>query len=315
MSNVNTQKREKKAKNLNVIQVDINNYYVESEEKKVCYKVFLNGEKNTCTCGDYAKKSKTNETFQCKHIIAVFESVNSGNFQTVKSPGNGKPILDERFIVTIEGKDFVIYSGLLDYAHQKGLKSIEVELLQYPTKENNNFAISKATVIARNGDTFVDIGDANPANCNAKVVKHLLRMSSTRAKARALRDFTDIGYTALEELSDFDEVIGEEPKQSKQKTPMKRIPGGKSKTESKEETPEKKTSKKEDKSNGKEEKPKTDEPLMSEAQRRAVFNLSRRRGISVEELGEMVQENYSTNIDELTAKDASQFIRTLQQAS
>jgi hypothetical protein len=62
---------------------------------------------------------------------------------------------------------------------------------------------------------------------------------------------------------------------------------------------------------------KTDQPapLMSSAQKNAIFNLSRRRGISVEELGKMAQENYGVPVDNLTAANASTFIRTLQQSA
>jgi len=54
---------------------------------------------------------------------------------------------------------------------------------------------------------------------------------------------------------------------------------------------------------------------MSEAQRRAIFNLSRRRGISVDEVECMVEESYGVSLDNLSSKDASSFIRNLQQAA
>ena len=37
-----------------------------------------------------------------------------------------KPLLDERFITTIQGKEFAVYRGLLDLAHQKGIQMIQV---------------------------------------------------------------------------------------------------------------------------------------------------------------------------------------------
>jgi hypothetical protein len=114
--------------------------------------------------------------------------------------------IDERFVVNLQGKDFVTYAGLLDLAHQKGLKSIEVDVLQFPTKENNMTAICKATAKTKD-EIYTDIGDANPQSVNKNIAPHLIRMASTRAKARALRDLTNIGMTALEELGD-DDVIG-----------------------------------------------------------------------------------------------------------
>ena len=69
--------------------------------------------------------------------------------------------------------------GCLDLGHQKGISQIEVDLVQLPTAENGHFAVCKATVISKTGDSFVDIGDANPGNCSSKVSKHLLRMAST----------------------------------------------------------------------------------------------------------------------------------------
>ena len=107
--------------------------------------------------------------------------------------------IDEKFIVNLQGKEFVTYEGLLDLAHQKGLKGIETELIQAPSKENNNTCIVKAIAKLESGE-FHGIGDANTSNVGAFVSKHIIRMAETRAKARALRDLTNVGMTAIEEL-------------------------------------------------------------------------------------------------------------------
>ena len=57
------------------------------------------------------------------------------------------------------------------------------------------------------------------------------------------------------------------------------------------------------------------QPAMSEAQKRAIYNLSRRRGISVEDLEQMSVDAYGVAVENLTSKDASAFIRNLQQAA
>jgi tetratricopeptide (TPR) repeat protein len=53
--------------------------------------------------------------------------------------------MDRRFIVNRQGKDFVLYAGLLDEAHSKGLKSIRTQLLQMPSEGNGNTAITGIT--------------------------------------------------------------------------------------------------------------------------------------------------------------------------
>jgi hypothetical protein len=208
MTTKELQRRSERSQDLRVLKSN-GNYFVESAEGMVLYKVNSAGEgdKYVCTCGDYARGTKNDPNFACKHVLAVQSCVMTEQAEFLEKK---KPKLDERFIKTIEGRDFVLYSGLLDLAHQKGLLKIEVEPLQYPTKENGYFAICKATAASKFGEIFIDAGDANPANCNSKVAKHLLRMASTRAKARALRDMTNIGLTALEELGDLDEVLGDE---------------------------------------------------------------------------------------------------------
>jgi len=54
---------------------------------------------------------------------------------------------------------------------------------------------------------------------------------------------------------------------------------------------------------------------MSTAQKNAIYNLSRRRGISVEELEKMSTDAYGVKVEHLTSTDASSFIRQLQQSS
>ncbi len=125
--------------------------------------------------------------------------------------------INDKFIISLKGKSYVTYEGLLDYAHSLGLKSIEVEILQIPNKENNMTAICSAT--AKTKDTsFTDLGDASPSSVQNILVPHLIRMASTRAKARALRDLTNIGMTAIEELDKIEET--EEKYNNQQSQPM-----------------------------------------------------------------------------------------------
>jgi len=344
MTTKEIQKRNEKSQTLKVLRAN-GDFFVESAEGMVLYKVNPNGKddqaKFSCTCGDYARGDKTDPHFQCKHILSVLNCLPSGEIENAQFLEKKKHKLDERFIKTIEGRDFVLYSGLLDLAHQKGLLKIEVDPLQFPTKENGFFAICKAMVTSKFGEAFVDVGDANPANCNAKVAKHLLRMASTRAKARALRDYDDIGMTCLEELGDLDEVLGEESSdKSRRPVPRKiaKVPDSKAMEEPKaekgngsnggngsavkarEENPKPQAAKPAPKPVPKQEpksETKADQsaPLMSSAQRNAIFNLSRRRGISVEELENMSKQNFGIAMDEMSSKDASSFIRHLQQSA
>ena len=271
--------------------------------------------------GIFSRGIKADTNFRCKHIISVFNSIPNGEVQHGQMLERSKPKLDERWLTTIEGREFVKYPGLLDLGHQKGISQIEVEVVQLPTPDNGHFAVCKANVVSKTGESFVDIGDANPTNCSSKVSKHLLRMASTRAIARALRSFCNIGITALEEIDIGDLSAGDNGNsKSKPKTgkPAARIkPAVQEKGREPEKTPssaapkteETKTqvpaeggaSSKNGNGNGsgtkqKEAKPPkapdgngqkpAAQPMMSEAQKRAIYNLSRRRGISVDESAE-----------------------------
>lgn len=118
--------------------------------------------------------------------------------------------INEKFIINLQGKSYVTYEGLLDLAHQKNLKSIIVELIQLPTPENNMTAICKATATTEN-EIYTDLGDASPKSVNSSIAPHIIRMASTRAKARVLRDLTNVGMTAIEEISlDESESVAED---------------------------------------------------------------------------------------------------------
>jgi len=112
----------------------------------------------------------------------------------------------EEFFIERQGKRYVLFQGLLDEAHSRGLRGIDTELIQVPDDSNGNVAIVKATAEMEDDRRFSGIGDASPHNVGRNIVPHLIRMAETRAKARALRDAVNVGATALEELSDGDDA-------------------------------------------------------------------------------------------------------------
>ncbi len=341
MTTVELQKRSEKSQNLRVIQVDETWFYVESDEGKICYKVCYAAEDQySCTCGDFARGIKNDQDFKCKHVLAVASCVPNGDQEKAQFLERRKPKLDERFITTIENKDFVLYAGLLDLAHQKGILKIDVDPIQLPTKENDHMAICRAIVVSKSGEVFSDVGDATPQNCHPRVAKHLLRMASTRAIARALRSMTNVGMTALEEIGDFGDIIDvkQEDRNTRkvaQATPKKIARAEKKETRSipdkvdnsdkkqepaaqpnQENPPQTQAATRTDGNGNGRGKPKQETvPKISSAQANAIANLSRRRGISVEELEKMSVNAYGVKVEHLSQKDASSLIRQLQQSS
>jgi hypothetical protein len=124
----------------------------------------------------------------------------------------------EEFMIERQGKRFVLFAGLLDEAHSRGLCEIDTDLIQAPTEANENVAVVKCKVALIDEDgvrrEFSGIGDASPDNVNRTIVLHLIRMAETRAKARALRDAVNVGVTAFEELGGDEDGDGGSPAQS-----------------------------------------------------------------------------------------------------
>ena len=106
--------------------------------------------------------------------------------------------MDDKFIQNISGKQFVRFEGLLDKFHELKGKSIETEMIQ-----SSGLIIFKATVKGSIG-TFTGHGDASKENVNRMISPHIVRMAETRAVARALRLYTNVGMCSVDELGGDD---------------------------------------------------------------------------------------------------------------
>ena len=100
-------------------------------------------------------------------------------------------------IVRLQGKEYVLFSGLLRTAHDNGLKSVDTEIISWDAEARA--AVVRAVVEGSRG-RYTAHGDASPDNVGRSIAGACLRMSETRAIARALRSYLGIGMTALSEL-------------------------------------------------------------------------------------------------------------------
>jgi len=105
--------------------------------------------------------------------------------------------MNKKFIISIQGKQFVLFEGLLDAFHNNGGTSIKTYELKSSTPERPIF---KAIVKGKKG-TFTGHGDAENINVNKMIAPHKYRMAETRAIARALRWYLNIGMCAVEEVA------------------------------------------------------------------------------------------------------------------
>ena len=122
-------------------------------------------------------------------------------------PVTPPPRLKSQYIMDIHGKPHVTFAGLLDLAHQMGLKSLLLEVLEISEKR----AVFMATVTTGDGCIYQDVGDATPENVTAMVKPHFIRVAATRAKARALRNACNVDMVVIEELGDLQEGVASAP--------------------------------------------------------------------------------------------------------
>ena len=111
-------------------------------------------------------------------------------------------MIDPQFIINLKGKSYPVFAGILDAATKAGLTSLVTRIVQIPDEANGNTAIVMARAEFADGRTFEDVGDCSPRNVSPQIATAALRMASTRAKGRALRDAINCGMTMLEEMPD-----------------------------------------------------------------------------------------------------------------
>jgi hypothetical protein len=117
--------------------------------------------------------------------------------------------LDPKFVINLRGKEYPLYAGVLSLATDAGLKELSTKIVQIPTKENGELAVVEALAVFEDGRTFADVGDASPLS--TKIPGAYLRIASTRAKGRALRDAMNIGQVLAEEVEDLEETPAPRP--------------------------------------------------------------------------------------------------------
>ncbi len=108
------------------------------------------------------------------------------------SDSKKNPKIKKSGIMNIHGKDVVTYEGVLDVAHQVGIKKIATTLVQLPSVENSYMTIASTTVVFDDGREFTDVVILLLTMCLRDVLRDYVSMASTRSKGRALSDALNI---------------------------------------------------------------------------------------------------------------------------
>jgi hypothetical protein len=170
-----------------------------------------------CSCEDAFYRAPEGK---CKHVLAVLLARKTLRLMEGQPPvapqdheghtreGTDQPTpessaeavhgIDPRFIVLIQAKPYVKFSGLLQMAHARGLVALTAEW----TYNDTDLSLAHAVATFQDGRRFEESGDATKDNTTKKVAVHFRRVALTRAKARVLRDALGVDLVAVEEMGD-----------------------------------------------------------------------------------------------------------------
>jgi hypothetical protein len=174
---------------------------VQSQSKGETVYRLVNG---ACNCKDFEHAP----SHWCKHRIAAGIAKRAG--LPPVAPAHEPPPQDEthaaepmqgidpKWITHIQGRPFIRFEGLLSMAYERGL----VELTTTVVMVTATLAVCQSTARFTDGLVVTDIGDASPENVAKHLRPHFVRMSATRASARALRRALNIAACSVEELGD-----------------------------------------------------------------------------------------------------------------
>ena len=103
----------------------------------------------------------------------------------------------EGHIVNLKGKEYVLFSGLLDLAHRNGLESLTSRIIHFDMEKGE--CVHEASATGARG-SYIAHGDSTPENTGKMVASAFIRMSETRSYARVLRLYLGTGMCSKEEL-------------------------------------------------------------------------------------------------------------------
>ena len=106
---------------------------------------------------------------------------------------------DRGQIIKLQGREYCLFPGLLQLAHENGLQACSTEIIHMDMAAQE--CAMKGTVTGTRG-TYDAHGDSTPANTTKNMRSSFIRLCETRTLARALRLYLGTGLTCVSELPD-----------------------------------------------------------------------------------------------------------------